>query len=315
VEIEARSDAVRTGGASASRLVQRALVLKSFPGFVGLTAVELTVLASISRERLFKKGIELLRPGAPVQCFYLVLDGEVQMLRRGTPTQVMRRGESVGGLAALTEDPEGAHAVALSDTVVLEIDREDMQDVFEDHFEIMLGVMRALARTLRDMQRRVGGAAVVMRREFESADASRPLGVVDKLFLLRHATSFGGGSIEALAAMAARAPERRFAPGEAVWRHGDPSEGSMLIAAGIVACQPRDEPGFDFGPGMVMGGLDSIGGEPRWYDAVAKTQVLGLWLAPWSLYDTLEDHPEMAMGLMRTLARGIVAMWDRLAQR
>ncbi|MBW2458090.1 MAG: cyclic nucleotide-binding domain-containing protein, partial [Deltaproteobacteria bacterium] len=255
--------------------VQRALIIKTFPGFVSLSAAELAVMASVVRERFFPAGSVLLEPGTPVVAFHLVVEGEVQMHHGGRPTQKLGPRSSVGGLGALTRDPRGAHAVALEDTITLEIDTDDMQDVFEDNFNILMGVMRTLSRTVREFQKKTGGgAASGGHQTFEGLDTDQPLTLVDRMFFIRKASSFARESIEALAEFAAHAVELRLSAGDRLWAIGDPPDHSALIVNGVVECRPEDMDPFDLGPGFVVGGPEIFIGEPRWYEAVAKTDVI-----------------------------------------
>jgi CRP-like cAMP-binding protein len=294
--------------------VQRALILKTFPGFVSLNAAELAAVASIARERFFPAGSVLLEPGTPVLTFHLVIEGEVQMLNGGRPSQTMGPRSSVGGLGALSRAPQGAHAIALTDTLTLEIDTEDMQDVFEDNFNILMGVMRALTRTVRAFQQRTGGgAASGGERVFEGLHADRPLTLVDKMFFIRKSSSYAQVSIEALAELAAHATELRRSAGEQLWASGSPSDYSVLIVNGVVECRPEDADPFELGPGFVAGGPDSIVGDPHWYAAVAKTDVVLLQQWRTNTLDVFEDHIEVAMALLRTVAAGFTRKLEEMA--
>jgi len=296
--------------------IQRTLILKTFPGFAALSAAQLAVLASITREQLFDEGAVLLTPGMPVKAFYLIVEGRVQALQRGKPTQILGPRTVVGGLAALTGDPEGAHAIALEQTVALEMDGEDLEDVFEEHFSIYEGVLRGIARTFREAQIRVGGGpAVAVETEMAAVDATKPIGLVQRMFLWHRASNFPHGSIEALADMANDAVERRFRAGERLWARGEPAQGSLYVVQGDVECRPAEGSPFVLGAGYYVGGLDAMANLGRWYEAVAKTDIVALWLPQSSLLDVLEDHTELALAMMRNLARGLVAMIDRIAER
>lgn len=304
----------RAGEVATISPVQRALILKTFPGFVSLSAAELAVMASVVRERFFPAGSVLLEPGTPVLAFHLVVEGEVQMLHGGRPTQKLGPRSSVGGLGALTRDPRGAHAVALEDTVTLEIDTDDMQDVFEDNFNILMGVMRTLSRTIRSVQQKTGGgAASGGHQSFEGLDTDQPLTLVDKMFFIRHASSFARESIEALAELAAHATETRLGAGEILWTIGDPPDHSMLIVNGVVECRPENMDPFELGPGFVVGGPDTLVGDPRWYEAVAKTDVILLRQQLDKMLDVFEDHIEVAIAMLKNLAARFTDKLEQLA--
>ncbi len=288
--------------------VKRALMLKTFPAFTGLEPSSLALLASICKERYFKKGSVMLKPGVPVLRFYLIVEGSVQMYKGGIATKEFGPRSAIGGLAALTRDPEGAHTVAVEDVLALEMDRDDMQDVFEDSFSVLLGVLSALALTLRDMQRQMGGsAAIAASRKLKAIKADQKLSLVERMFFLRRTTNFGDARIEALADIALEAEQVHYAKGEQLWKTDEPADYSIMVLNGVVECRPEEANNFAFGAGYVVGDLDALAWEPRWYSAYAKEEVDALVLKRSSTFDVLEDNTDMAMQLLRNFASGITA--------
>lgn len=293
-------------------LVQRTLILRTFSGFKNLSPEELALLASIGRERHFVAGEVIHEPGKPVAAFHLVVDGDIQMFRNGRPSRVFSGRSTVGGLAALARDPAGAHAVAITDVIALEIDVEDMDEVFEDNFSIIHGVMTGLAHGLREAQMHAGGgAAIDMQRRITQVDFNRELTLVDKMFIMRSATNFADVSIEALSQMARDTDELRFAAGDEVWPAGEIAEWSMLVVDGVVECLADGVAPFRFGPSFYVGGLDALTVSPRWYACRAETDVVALQIHNQRWLDVLEDHTDMALEMTRNFARGV----NTLAQR
>lgn len=295
-------------------LVQRTLILRTFGGFKNLAPEELALLASIGREKHFTAGAVLHEPGRPVSAFHLVVDGDIQMFRNGKATRVLSGRSTVGALAALARDPDGAHAVAITDVIALEIDVEDMDEVFEDNFSIIHGVMTGLAHGLREAQMRMGGgAAVDMKRRITQVDFGHELSLVDKMFIMRSATNFADVSIEALSQMARDADEMRFSAGASIWPANEIAEWSMLVVDGVVECVADDVAPFRFGPSFYVGGLDSLTLSPRWYGCRAETDVIALKIHNQRWLDVLEDHTDMALEMTRNFARGVNAIAQRQA--
>jgi CRP-like cAMP-binding protein len=310
------SQAIVEQGEPVIGAVQRTLILKTFPGFAKIGAEELSIMAAIARERFFAAGETLHHPGKPVQAFHLIFQGNVQQFRGGKPSQVLGPRSTVGGLAALSGDPNGTHAVAMEDVIALEIDAEDMDDVFEDHFSMIQAVIGSLAGTLRTAQMRMGGgAAVDNKRPPALVPTTRTLTLVDKMFALKSATNFAEASIEALANLAHGTTERRYRAGEGIWRAGERADYSILLVEGLVECEAEGVKPFPFGPGYYVGGLDSLSDHDRWYDCRASTEVVALTMERQKLFDVLEDHTEMGIQMMRTLARGVNALMERMMAR
>ncbi|MEQ9320586.1 MAG: cyclic nucleotide-binding domain-containing protein [Polyangiaceae bacterium] len=286
-------------------------MLKTFPGFATLDSAQIAVLASITHERTFEPGEVLHEPGKTVLAFYLIVSGEVQLYRDGRPAKVFGPRSSVGGLSALTKQDN--HAVALTEVLALEVDADDMDEVFEDHYPILVGVLRALAGTLREVQIQRGGGASVKKTTHVRPPPQSPLNLVERMFFFRQTSNFAHASIEALADLVQDVPELRYEPGQTLWEAGESASYSVIVLDGVIECTADGVEPFDFDRGYVVGGLDALSQTERWYDARAKTKLRVLQLHTAHMFDVLEDHVDMAMTLVRTLAEGVQAMLAALA--
>lgn len=294
--------------------VQRSLILKSLPGFSELTGAELAILASFVTERVFRKGETMLEPGRPAMSIFLIIDGVVEMFLDGLSVGTFTNRTSVGGVAALSRDPRGAHAVARSDVFALELDAEEMDELFEDNHNLIVGVLGALARTLRGLQEKQGGVAVsgTVHPDYPTA---RGLTLVDRMFVLRATENFKDVSIEALLELAEGAHEVSYEAGEQIWRRGSPANHSLMIVSGRVVATPPDADPQPFTSRWIVGGLDDLGHLPRWYDLHAEVDTVALKLSSTNLYDVFEDYPDMGIKMLRGLARGALALQERALMR
>jgi CRP-like cAMP-binding protein len=294
--------------------VERVLALRTFPVFEGLSPSELAVMAEHVRPRRFEPGDAVFRPDAPVRALHFVVQGRVALLRHGRARRNLGPHEVVGGLASLMQDPAGQHAVATEPTVTLQLDRDEMAEVFEDNFPIFLGVLRVMARMLVTARKKLGndgghppsGALHWMRELGE-------LGLVERILVLRRTMDFAGAEIEALADLAQEAEEIRLAPGRTLWRVGDTADHSLILISGRVVCYAETGQELDFGPGSVVGGVDSLCDDPRWYTAVARGEVRGLRIEAQDLLDVIEDNMAMGMNLLRVIAGGIHQIDQRVS--
>jgi CRP-like cAMP-binding protein len=107
------------------------------------------------------------------------------------------------------------------------------------------------------------------------------------LFLRTPGGPFEGSSIDALAELAAKVTQVPFPAGHVFWREGDRATRMRLVVEGTVAsasCRAGAPFFFRVGPGRPLGVLQSVAGEPRWFDAVAETPgVLLVANSQWSL--------------------------------
>jgi CRP-like cAMP-binding protein len=293
--------------------VERVLVLRTFPAFEGLSPSELAVMAEHVRPRRFAPGDTVFRPGVPVRSLHFVVRGRVELLRQGRVRRTLGPQEVVGGLASMMHDPVGQHAVAAVETVTLQLDRDEMAEVFEDNFPIFLGVLRVMARMLVTARKKLGRDAG--HTPASSLDWMRELGelgLVERILVLRRTMDFAGAEIEALADLAQEAEEVRLPARTTLWRSGDSADHSVIVITGRVTCG-SDGHSFDFGPGSVAGGVDSLCGDPRWYTAVTAGELRGLRIEAQDLLDVIEDNMAMGMNLLRVIATGIHRIDQRVS--
>ena len=73
------------GAGSAARRVglERMMLLRSFPQLAEMPPVHLAAMAELSEEQFFPAGSEILAEDRPVRKIHYVLDGEVELRRRG----------------------------------------------------------------------------------------------------------------------------------------------------------------------------------------------------------------------------------------
>ena len=311
-------EAPRSVNAQRLSMVERTLALKTFAGFAQLPARELALLASICHEQAFTTGEVMLRPGTPVVHMFLIIEGEVQMysVESGDKTQKLGPRSSIGGLASLAGSPTGASAKALSEVFALAINSDDMQEVFEDSFAVLCGVLEQLAKGIRAHQMRLAGKLPADTEDYVPVELDRPLTWVERIFFLRRTTQFSDSNIEAMAHLAADMEELRMSAGEPLWQTNDHADYSLLIVRGGIECTPPEGESFSFPPGWIVGGLDSLSASPRWYSAkAAEDNTVLLRMRRNNLLDVLEDHPRQAAIMLRILAGGLEGLIERAAQQ
>lgn len=300
--------------AAVSSNVQRILTLRTFPAFSSLEPHELAVMAEYCEDCFFEKGEVIAKSGLPVTGLHLVVEGQVQIYKDGQPFRLMKERESVGGIASITMDPRGIDAVAVEDTTTLALAREDMEDLFEDHASLMLAVTRVLARTLIQGRRQRGpNAGYDIDKEVAGEPHEGEVDLMDRVFFLTSMMAMDGVSVDALADLAYGSKAVRFEKGDVLWKAGDVADHFVGIISGLVDCESEDgKQTFRFGASSTVGGMDAISGDPRWYGAVASTDVVGVRVEMANLFDLYEDNVEMGMAMMRVLAHAIEAQFEAI---
>jgi CRP-like cAMP-binding protein len=192
--------------------------------------------------------------------------------------------------------------VATTDVLALELDREILVDIFEDHFPLLLEAITETSRGhlafLRRMSQVPDRLAAIRRERF----VFERLDLVERiLFLKMPGGPFEHSSIDALGEIAQRARYRSIEPGTTLWNEGDRADEAVVIVRGTIACASSMDGGpvrFRAESGSVIGSLESIARQPRWHNAVAETHAEVLEHDVDDLIDIFEDNVEMAMDFL-----------------
>jgi CRP-like cAMP-binding protein len=297
--------------------MERALFFKSLDPFQDATAAEIAVFAENARERTFRAGDVLLERGRRVPAFHAILDGTVRAVGGEylDGAEVGAR-QPLGLLSLLARREAGLHAVAQEDVTTLVFTEDVFLDLLEDRFGVLLRLIgRLAARTLEVRQQVPDGAYLAPMDDTFEIRGDR-LDLVERLLLIRRPGSpFASASMEAMARLAAVTPIELFEAGETIWKPGDRSTHALILVRGVVACTTQwGFSRFRAGPGYPLGNLERFSGDPRWFTAVAETPVMAIHSKTEELFDIMEDHPDMALALARSMAERVIAIREEQAE-
>jgi CRP-like cAMP-binding protein len=277
-----------------------------------VSAGQLSIVADQMRDRSFKAGAVLMREGEAPGAAYFLVRGRVRVSRRGQVIGDVGPGAAVGVGAIVSRDVFGLGAVAVTDVLTLELDREILVDFFEDHFPLLLDTIKETARRHLDRIRRleqVPDQLPVIHPEPSLLDR---LDFVERLLLLKMPEGpFEHSSVDALAEIAARTRHWSIEPRTTLWREGERSGTACLIVNGSIRCSVSKDDGpveFRAGRGIAIGALESIAGQRRWHDAVADTHVDILATDVSDLIDVFEDNVEMALDFLAWVSGAALAL-------
>ena len=295
--------------------VERLLYLRTLPTLGQLPPSELASIAHFTRERTFRKGQLLLREGEPAGSVFFLVDGSVSLSRGGRAIRKVEAPFAVGFLAVLAKDPNGMAAIADVDTLALELGADELLDAFEDNFSLLETGIRQMSKQLAEAQRELELRGMLQRDEpVETPYPDHEIDLVERLVLLRRGGPYRECSLDALVELARRADEARYEPGDVLWRDGDPANWGMHIVHGVVRCVgdggARE---FRLGPGSVIGYIETNGGLPRGYDAVAESRVVGLRGESEVFFDVIEDNFELGMAFVGFMAQLLTRLYERMA--
>jgi CRP/FNR family cyclic AMP-dependent transcriptional regulator len=122
--------------------------------FEQLTEEDRAQLAQVVDRRELPAGTTLFQAGEPGESLFVVSAGEVELFIKDTAGQkivltVAREGEIFGELALLDRGARTATALALVDTVLLELDRDDLLLLFQKTPEAAVRLLAAVGHMTR----------------------------------------------------------------------------------------------------------------------------------------------------------------------
>ena len=125
--------------------------LKRAPLFDGLSKKELTALARVTEDLEIPAGGVLCKEGDTGHEFFVIVDGEIDITRKGKKVAARGGGDFVGEIALLEETPRTATVTAKTDLRVFVLTRRDFRQMIDENPSVEQKVLRALARRVMEL--------------------------------------------------------------------------------------------------------------------------------------------------------------------
>jgi CRP/FNR family cyclic AMP-dependent transcriptional regulator len=120
--------------------------LKRAPLFEGLSRKELTQLARVSEDVEVESGRTLVKEGETGHEFFVIVDGDVKITRRGRRVAKRGAGDFVGEIALLEDVPRTATVTAETPVRLFVLTGRDFRHLLDENPGVERKVLRALAR-------------------------------------------------------------------------------------------------------------------------------------------------------------------------
>ena len=142
----------RGEGGGQLNLFERLLTLRLSPAFRRAGMQPLIRLARVALTRTLHEGEVLFRAGDKARAMFIVATGQLAV-QHGAQTSTFEPGDLVGGFAALVREERAFDATAVSAAAVLELGFDDLDDVMEDHFDVVRSAQAYVAAERERLQR------------------------------------------------------------------------------------------------------------------------------------------------------------------
>src|SRR3989338_7766135 len=131
----------------------KVLILRRMPVFASCSEEQLHFIAERTRLVEYKKGESVYQEGEPADAFYMVSSGRLRVFskegEREKTLVVLHNGDSFGEISLLTGETHSATVQAINDTLVLQLEKKDFDDVINRIPSLVLYLSRLLSKRLR----------------------------------------------------------------------------------------------------------------------------------------------------------------------
>lgn len=131
--------------------VERVLVLRHADLLKDVGPRHLLALAELAHEVEIGSGDTIYGEDDPSDVLYLVVEGRVRLSAAGRTISEVGPNDSFGTWALVDDSGRGQQAVCLEDGLLLALHRDEFYDVAAGDLTLLIQVVRALARRLREL--------------------------------------------------------------------------------------------------------------------------------------------------------------------
>ncbi len=140
--------------------------LATVPLFSGLDPQELQRFAELTRERAYPRGSVILFEHDPGDSLFVVRGGRVKVVLIGEDGRevilgMLGVGEHFGELSLIDDRPRSAHVIAMEDSDLLVLRREDFRARVESSPSVAWSLLTELSRRLRRADDKIGGLVLL----------------------------------------------------------------------------------------------------------------------------------------------------------
>lgn len=140
--------------------------LLTVPLFKSLGAAEVANFATLAREKSYPRGSVILFEDDPGDSLFVVRDGRVKVVLvaedgREVILGILGVGEHFGELSLIDDQPRSAHVVAMEDSTLLVLRREDFRRRVEQNPAVAWALLMELSRRLRRADEKIGSLVLL----------------------------------------------------------------------------------------------------------------------------------------------------------
>ena len=140
--------------------------LRSIPLFSHLREEDVGRINHFARERSYPKNSVIVFEEDPGESLYVVKSGQVKVVLIGEDGREVilstpSAGDFFGEMSLIDDQPRSAHVIAMEDSQLLVLRREDFHQCLTEMPGIAIGLLRAMCKRLRQADNKIGGLVLL----------------------------------------------------------------------------------------------------------------------------------------------------------
>src|SRR5687768_13974692 len=129
-------------------------LLRTVPIFAELSDADIASLSRLATRRRYPKDTVVFFENEEGDFFFMILEGRIKVTILGDDGRevilsLLGSGDFFGEMALLDNEPRSATAIAVEDSELLSLHRNDFQAVLSDNRSITVGLLKVLTTRLR----------------------------------------------------------------------------------------------------------------------------------------------------------------------
>lgn len=137
--------------------VEKVIFLQEVDILEQTSTENLARVAAITEEMRADKNEVIYREGEISDAMYLVIDGKIRLHRNGHDIMIAGKKDAFGTWALLDDEVRLVTAVALEESRLLKIAKDDFYDLLADNVQITQGIIKYMSSKLRTLAGLAGG--------------------------------------------------------------------------------------------------------------------------------------------------------------
>jgi len=220
---------------------------------------------------------------------YLLVEGQVALSAKGRPIGAVKVGDVFGEMAAISDSPRSATAVAKSQCRVIALDDKQFNAALQKKPEFALMMLGVMIQRLRGMIAKLSGVP-------SAAGGSKESSVFDKKTLASLQSGLGNQA------------SVRYDRGKVIMVAGQTGALMYIVLEGKVAISIRGAVVERVGPGGVFGEMALVDQSPRSANAAAETDCVLLAINRNVFLNLVKSDPTFGNSLLSAMAERLRAI-------